>query len=312
MDQLRAMRVFQAVAEQGGFAAAARRLHVSPPTATRAVDTLEAHLGVALLRRTTRAVSLTSAGTAYLELCRRLLADLDDAERLVSGAAVTPTGRLAITAPVQFGKRHVAPLVVEFIRHFPEVRASLDLLDRPVSLTEEGFDMAFRVGQPRETSLVAARLGEVRRVVCASPGYLAARGLPERPRDLGAHAIVELSAMAAFGPIWAFVENGRDVAMRLEAGFSVNNTDVAIAAAIDGVGVTRLLSYQVAEHVAAGRLQLILEAFEQPPVPVRIVLGSGRPASATVRRFVDLAKARLAERGALALPPVAERGKGLP
>ncbi len=292
MDQLRAMRIFAAVAEQGGFAAAARRLGISPPTATRAVEALETHLGVALLRRTTRAVGLTPEGAAYLAHCRRVLAEIDEADRVASGAAVEPRGPIAVTAPVQFGKLHVAPLVFDFIARHPSVPATLTLLDRRVSLVEEGFDLAFRIGRPGDRALVAARLGRMRSVVCASPDYLARRGVPAHPRELAGHDLVELSAMGAFGAVWRFRDGERDRELRLAPRLVANTTDVAVAAACAGVGITRVLHYQVAEPLAAGRLVPLLEGFERPPVPVTLVLGAGRPGSATVRRFVELARER--------------------
>lgn len=296
MDQLEAMRVFVAIADHGGFAAAARTLRCSPSVVTRALAGLERRIGTVLLRRSTRALSLTEAGHGYLAACRRILADLDEADRVAAGEALAPRGLLTVTAPVQFGRLHVAPVVFAFLDAYPEVRASLQLLDRTTNLIEEGIDLAIRIGALPDSSLVATRIGAVRRVVCASPAYLAARGEPRTPADLHDHELIEMAGMAAFGSAWAFLENGRETALRVTPRLAVNQADVAIAAALAGRGITRLLSYQVAEHLRDGRLVAILADAELPPLPVSILRPSARPYSAKVRAFVDFAAARLRAR----------------
>jgi DNA-binding transcriptional LysR family regulator len=296
MDQLASMRVFVAIADHGGFAAAARQLRLSTSTVTRSLAALERHIGTALLRRTTRAISLTEAGRDYLTACRRILADLDDADRIAAGEALQPRGLLTITAPIQFGRLHIAPVVFEFLDAHPEVRVSLQLLDRTTNLVEEGIDLAIRIGALPDSSLIATRIGEVRRVVCASPAYLAARGVPCKPADLLRHELIEMTGMAAFGHVWSFVEHGREVALAVIPRLAVNQTDVAIAAALAGRGVTRLLSYQIAEYLHDGRLLAILTHAEQPALPASILQLAARPASAKVRAFVDFAAARLRTR----------------
>jgi DNA-binding transcriptional LysR family regulator len=296
VDQLRALRVFQSVAEHGGFAAAARQLRISPSKATRVIASLEDHLGAPLLRRSTRAVSLTDAGRDYLVACRRLLAELDEADRLVAGEAVRPRGLLAITAPVQFGRLHVAPVVFEFLDAYPEVRVSLEFLDRSMNLVEEGLDLAVRIGHLPDSSLIATKIGEVRRVVCASPSYLAARGEPGEPADLGGHELIEMTGMAAFGGVWSFLQAGHETAVRVTPRLRVNQTDVAVAAALAGRGLTRLLSYQVAEYLYDGRLRAVLAHAEPPPLPISLVQPAARPPSAKVRAFAQFASARFRAR----------------
>lgn len=294
MDQLRAMRVFVTVVEQGTISGAARQIGLSPPSATRILDTLEAHLGVVLIRRTTRALSLTEEGSGYLAACRQILAAVEDADRTATGARTQPRGRLAVTAPVEFGKRHVAPLVLEFIQNYPETNVSLALLDRTVSLVDEGFDIGVRIGPLKAMHTVTVRVGAVRSVVCASPRYLDARGTPASPHDLAGHDLIEQSTMGAFGSVWSFSEDGRDLALRLAPRFAVNDADVAVSAAVNGAGITRVLSYQASRHVAAGRLRIILPTFERASVPVSLIFAAGRPRSAAMRAFVDMVRPRLA------------------
>lgn len=291
MDQLEAMRVFQAMADHGGFAAAARHLRISASTATRVLAALEQHLRAPLLRRSTRAVSLTEAGRGYLAACRRLIAEIDEADRVAAGEGLRPRGLITITAPVHFGRLHVAPVVAEFLDDYTEVRASLQFLDRTMNLVEEGIDLAIRIGHLPDSSLIATKLGEVRRVVCATPAYLAARGEPEEPADLSRHELIEMTGMAAFGNVWSFGPVGRETTR-----VSVNQTDVAIAAALAGRGLTRLLSYQVADYLRDGRLRAVLTHAEPPAMPVSLVQPAGRPPSAKVRAFVEFATGRLRAR----------------
>jgi DNA-binding transcriptional LysR family regulator len=288
------MRVFQAVADSGGFASAARQLRISPSKATRALAALERRIGTPLLRRSTRAVSLTNAGRGYLTACRRLLADIDEADRAAAGEAVRPRGLLTITAPVQFGRLHVAPVVLEFLDAYPEVRASLELLDRTMNLVEEGVDLAVRIGVLPDSSLVATKVGKVRRVVCASPSYLATRGTPREPSDLRHHELIEMTGMAAFGNVWSF--GTREAPVHVTPRLTVNQTDVAVAAALAGRGLTRLLSYQVVEYMRDGRLSAVLTDFEPAPLPVSLVHSAARPPSAKIRAFVEFASVRLRAR----------------
>ncbi|MCK6454407.1 MAG: LysR family transcriptional regulator, partial [Alphaproteobacteria bacterium] len=286
------MRVFVAVAEAGGFAAAARRLGLSPPAATRAVAALEARVGARLLHRTTRIVRLTEAGSRFMADAKRILAELDEAEASAAGAHAEPRGLLTVTAPVMFGARHVAPVLLEFLARHPRVTARTLLADRVVDLLEEGIDVAVRIAHLPDSSLSALRVGSVRRVVCATPAYLARRGVPRRPADLARHEAIAFAA-ASGAPNWSFHAAGKTETVTPPAQLVVNTAEVAIAAALAGRGVTRVLSYQAAPDVAAGRLKIVLAAYEPPPIPIHVVHAEGRHANARVRAFVDFAAARL-------------------
>ena len=294
MDRLDAMRVFVAVAEAGGFAPAARELRLSPPAVTRAVAALEDRIGARLLHRTTRIVRLTEAGARYLADTRRILAELEEAEATAAGAHAEPRGQIAVTAPLLFGKMHVAPVVLGFLGRFPEVSARTLFVDRVVDLMDEGLDVAVRIAVLPDSTLSAVRVGQVRRVVCAAPEYLARRGTPATPRDLEGLDCIGFQSGAAPAP-WVFparTGEGRET-VRPPMRLLVNNADVAVAAALAGHGVTRVLSYQVAEEVRAGRLAVVLADHEPPPIPVHLVHLEGRRAAARVRVFVDFAAERL-------------------
>jgi DNA-binding transcriptional LysR family regulator len=304
MSELSHIRLFVAVAELGGFAAAARSLHVSPPAATRGIAALEARLDARLLRRTTRSVKLTEAGERFLVDCRRILADLEHAEAVVRGAHVEPQGELGITAPVMFGRMHVAPLVLEFLSRHERVTARTYFADRIVHLLDEGYDVAVRIADLPDSSSVALRVGEVRRVVVGAPSYLAAHGIPRDLAALPAHHAIGISRSGARDAAWTF--GSSRIARRTpqpQMRLLVNANDVAIAAAIAGHGLTRALSYQVAREVAEGRLQIVLREHEPPPIPVYLVYPEGRLAAAKVRAFVELAAERLRADPALRAAP---------
>jgi DNA-binding transcriptional LysR family regulator len=296
MDRLEAMTAFALTVDAGGLSAAARKLGRSPAAVTRAVASLEEHLGVTLLRRTTRHVRLTEAGERYLGVCRRVLAELADAEQVARGEVSAPRGTLTVTAPATFGARHVRPAVDAYLEAYPEVRARLWLLDRVVNLVDEGIDVALRIAFMPDSSLLAVKLGEVHRVVVASPTYCARRGRPGDPRDLADHACIAFAGVTP-SDTWAFAGEGRrDRASRhvkVRAGLTVNSADAAIASALEGRGVTCVLSYQVASELAEGRLLRLLQAHEPAPVPVHLVHPTGSAATAKVRAFVDLAVPRL-------------------
>ena len=300
MDRLAAMRAFVAVAEEGGFTPAARRLAISPPVVTRQVAALEQHIGARLLERTTRQVRITEAGARYLIDCRRLLAELDDIEAAVGGLHGAPRGPLGITASVMFGRMFVAPLLIEFLAKYPEVIARALLVDRVIDLLEEGIDVAVRIAKLEDSTLTAAKVGSVRRVTCASPGYLKRHGAPRTPRDLADHRCFVFSTERT-PPSWAFEHGGAHVSFRPRSALLVNSSEVGIDAALSGAGVTRALSYMVASHVRAGRLQLILEDYEAEPLPIHVLYREGRRAPARVRAFVDFVVARLRADKALAL-----------
>lgn len=295
MDRLDTMRVFVAVAEARGFAAAARLLRLSPPAVTRAVVALEQRIGARLLHRTTRTVRLTEAGERFFADCRRLLAEIDEAEASAGGAYAQPQGQLAVTASAMFGRMYVAPLLLGYLGQYPQVTARALFVDRIVNLVDEGVDVAVRIARLPDSSLTAVQVGVVRRVLVASPAYLAARGVPASPAELAAHDAIGFTPNAGTPAPWAFRGadgSSREIAaprVRLEA----NAGEVGIQAAIAGHGLTRALSYQVAPHVRAGELQIVLAAHEPPPIPIHIVYPEGRRAAAKVRAFVDFAAERL-------------------
>jgi DNA-binding transcriptional LysR family regulator len=298
VDRLDTMRAFVAVADEQGFAAAARRLGMSPPAVTRAIVALEDRIGTRLLHRTTRTVRLTEAGTRFLADCKRILGELDEAEASAAGSHAEPRGRLAVTASVMFGRLYVAPVVLDFLALNPRVTARMLFVDRVVDLVDEGLDVAVRIAHLPDSSLTALRVGAVRRVVCASPDYLARRGTPRRLDELAQHdAIVFAPAEAAED--WSFGAGSAGETVRPPARLIVNSAEVAIAAAAAGHGITRVLSYQAAAEVRAGRLAIVLAALEPPAIPISVVYPEGRRAAAKVRAFVDFAAARLRADAAL-------------
>jgi DNA-binding transcriptional LysR family regulator len=295
MDRTDAIAVFIAVADHGSFAAAARRLGRSPASVTRAVADLEARLGVRLLTRTTRAVSTTEAGQRFLGGAKRVLADLDEIERAAAGQGTAPRGELRLTAPILFGRLHVLPIVTEFLDRFPEVQAALALVDRPVDLVEEGLDVAVRIGALGESSAVATRVGALRRIVVASPDYLARRGTPQRPADLTDHDVVAFSGIAGVEH-WVFREAAGDVNVAIRPRLVVSTAEAAIDAARAGFGLTRVLSYQAAGDVARGSLLRVLPGHEGDEVPIHLVYPGGRHPPPKLRAFLDFTTPRLRRR----------------
>jgi DNA-binding transcriptional LysR family regulator len=289
MDRIDAWTTFAAVAEARSFAAAARRLGRSPAAVTRAVAALEERLGALLLNRTTRSVALTDVGARALEAARRALAEFE----VLEGAAATGRqelrGRLGVTAPIVFGRVHLLPVVEAFLRDHPAATVHLLLLDRVVSLVEEGFDVAIRLGRLPDSSLRAVRVGEVRRGVYASPEYLQANGTPRTPRALARHACVACNAVTPVPDRWTFERDGRSFVVPVSARLVVNTAEAAIDAALAGLGPTCVLSYQVDAHVLAGRLERILGAFEPRAFPVQVVIPAGRFVTPIVRAFVERA-----------------------
>ncbi len=283
MDRFQSMIVFIAVAEEQGFAAAARRLQMSPPAVTRAIAALEEYLGVKLLNRTTRFVRTTEAGFRYLEDARKVIAEADAADEAVSGINAEPRGHLAITAPVMFGRMFVMPYIVDYLKLYPLTEVSALFLDRVVNLLEEGLDVAIRIGELPDSSMRAIQVGSVRQVVCASPAYLTRHQPPEAPKDLNNHVLIVSNA--GNGSIdWKF---NHKINLRPKPRLTVTSNDAAIVAAQRELGITRLLSYQVSPQVNDGSLQIILEAFEPEPIPIHILHREGRLASARVRSFID-------------------------
>ena len=292
MDRLQSMQVFAAVADCEGFAPAARKLFMSPPAVTRAIASLEQRLGVPLFHRTTRQVKLTEAGVRFLEDCRRILSDINEAEESATGAHRVPRGRLSITSSMRFGSVYILPLLVEFLDKYPEVSVQTLFVDRLVNLIDEGLDVAIRIGELPDSSLTAIRVGSVRRVICASPGYLEKKGNPQVPEDIRSHDTVLFEAITP-RPEWSFRGPEGEYSVSFSTRLRVNLADTAIAAAIAGCGLTRVLSYQIAPEIKAGRLKIILADFEAPAMPVHVVYQEGRKAAARVRAFVDFAVERL-------------------
>lgn len=292
LDKLHLMSVFVAVVDAGGLAGAARRLEVSPSAVTRAIGELENHLGVRLLTRTTRVVRVTDAGARYVEDCRRLLAEVADADERAAGAPGRARGRLVVTAPALFGARFVMPVITDYLDRHAEVQVDAWFVDRVVSLVEEGVDVAVRIGPLPDSSLQAVPVGRVRRVVCAAPGYLARHGRPQTPQALDHHRLVVANAVTASGE-WRFERDGDVRAQRIEPRLVVSSNDAAIEAAIAGFGLTRVMSYQVADALADGRLVQVLADFEDTVLPIHLVHREGRHATPRVRLFLDLAIERL-------------------
>jgi DNA-binding transcriptional LysR family regulator len=292
MDRLDAMRVFAAVAERGSFVQAARLLRLSPAAATRAVAALEDRIGATLLSRTTRAVRLTERGAQYLASCKQILADVEEAERRAAGEDATPRGSLTVSAPILFGRLHVLPVVVRMLRAHPDLSIRLTLSDRLIQMVEEGVDVTVRIGELADSALAALKVGSVRRVTVASPAYLAARGIPETPAALARHDVIAFEG-AGGGDEWRFGRTDR-IVVRVQPRLIVTTGDAALAAAEDALGITRVLSYQAHDAVAAGRLRLILEDVAPPPVPVSIVHPARRQEAANVRAFVAAARQYLA------------------
>ena len=287
MDRLEAMSVFVSVADLHGFAPAARRLGLSPSTVTRLVAALEEHLGTRLLQRTTRSVTLTDAGTRYLERARRILGDVAEAEGAAQVERTVPTGRLVVTAPAVFGRLHVAPLMGAFLDKYPAVTGELSLSDRVVNLVEDGIDLAVRIGALEDSSYVARHVGLVRRVVVASAKYLKRRGRPNAPADIVRHSVIQLTPLNA-NPEWRLTVDGAIVRTPFVPRYVTNSADAAVAHAERGGGLAMVLSYQAAEALTAGRLEIVLEELEPSPLPIQIVYPTTRLLSAKVRAFVEL------------------------
>ena len=281
------METFLAVADLGGFARASRRLHIPPVRVTRLIAFLEEHLGVELLHRTTRSVALTDAGARYLPRLRELVEAAHAIEATSTAEQQVPGGRLAITAPVVFGRMHVAPLLATFLAKYPAVRAELVLADRVVDLASEGIDVAIRIGKLEDSSLKVRAVAATRRVLVASPRYLAERGRPRRPQDLARHATVHASALA-----WRFARKGKPIRVKLSPVLTTNSVEVAIDHALRDGGIAQVLAYQVADHVRAGRLEIVLPGFEPATSPIQLVYPGARP-STTARAFIELAALEL-------------------
>jgi DNA-binding transcriptional LysR family regulator len=287
MDRIDAMQAFVAVADLQGFAPAARKLGMSPSGVTRLIAALEDRIGARLLQRTTRQVALTDVGARYLERVRRILADVEEAEGSAQAERTRPSGRLVVSAPIGFGRRHVSPVMSAYLTRYPEVSGELRLSDRMINLVEDGVDLAIRIGHLADSTLVARHVGEMRQIVVASSGYLKQHGEPRTPQAIASHETIQFGATAA-QPDWHFVEGGKEVRVACTPRLTTNSADAAIQHAEQGGGLTRVLAYQAADAIRAGRLRIVLQKFEQPPLPIHIVYPTSRLLSAKVRTFIDL------------------------
>jgi len=280
------MRVFASVAEEGGFAAASRKLDISPAAVTRAIVALEEQLGARLLQRTTRNVRFTDAGRQYYENVRAILVSIAEANEAVADINATPRGTLSITAPVMFGRMFVMPCIIDYMQRYPQVKMIAHLVDRVTNLVDEGMDVAIRIGHLPDSGLRAIKVGQVRRVLCASPAYLEKFGTPQLPADLSQHSIISSSAVSPHIE-WRFQTNHEPLLMRIDPRLTVTSNDAALAAAAGGLGIARLLSYQVCNEVDSDALRLVLEAFEEEPWPVHVVHREDKLGSSKVRSFID-------------------------
>ncbi|MCE2571272.1 LysR family transcriptional regulator [Motilimonas eburnea] len=287
MDQLHLMKVLVAVAEHESFAMAAKALNMSPPAVSRAITSLETNLGVSLLKRTTRFVRATEAGLSYVEDARRILEDIERANQAVMGINTQPKGNLAITAPVLFGQRHVLPVVLEYLRCYPDTKVNAAFVDRTVNLLEEGFDLGIRIGELKDSGMRARKVGEVSLVTVASPDYLKRHGQPSHPNQLKHHTLIA-SNSNDFSRDWQFMDKGNKLAQRIHPRLTVTTNQAAIEAAISGLGITRAVSYQVADAIAANQLCLLLNDYQTPPLPIHIIHQESHHSSSKVRAFIDL------------------------
>jgi DNA-binding transcriptional LysR family regulator len=295
------MSILVAVVEAGSLSAAARRLGTPLATVSRKVSELEGHLKTRLLNRTSRRLTLTDAGQSYVAACRRILEQVDEAERAASGEFSAPRGELMVTAPIVFGRLHVLPVATEFLAAYPEIKVRLALADRVVNLMEDHVDVALRIGALPDSSLMATRIGVIRRVVCASPAYFAARGVPKTLADLAAHDCIGFDVLTT-AEAWTFEQGRSEISVPISARLTVTTAEAVVDAAISGVGIARVLSYQAAHALRDRRLALALVDFEPAPWPVHLVYTGGRMLPLKLRAFLDFAaprlKDRLAESGA--------------
>jgi len=295
MDRLDAMSVLLAVVDAGTLSAGARRLGMPLTTVSRKVSELEAHLRTRLFNRSSRQIALTEAGRSYVAACRRIIEDVGEAERAAAGEYSTPKGDLVITAPIVFGRLHVLPVVLDFLRAYRDIDIRLVQTDRPLSLLEDHIDLAVRIGALPDSSLVATRVGSIRRMVCASPGYFAERGKPKRPDELAGHDCITFQGLSA-PEAWTFTSGKSELTVATHSRLIVNTAEAAIDAAIAGAGITRVLSYQIAEARRSGALDIVLQNFEPEPWPVSLVYpGQGR-LPLKLRAFLDFATPRLKAR----------------
>ena len=289
------MSVLLAAAESGSLSKASRNLRLPLATVSRKVAELEAHLNATLLIRSAKGLELTPAGRSYVTAAKSILEQLTEAERAAAGEYTEPKGDLVVTAPIMFGRLHVLPVVTRFLEAYPEVSAGLVMTDRVAHFLDDQVDVALRIGPLPDSSLIATRLGTVRHVICASPDYLAANGAPSTPDDLARHRVVSFQSVSVLSS-WVFDSDGTEITASFRSRLSVNTIDAAIDAGLAGAGLVRAVSYQVVDHVRAGRLKIVLERFEPAPRPVHLVYDTRSRLPLKLRAFVDFVVPRLRER----------------
>jgi DNA-binding transcriptional LysR family regulator len=302
MDRLEAMSVFVAIVEAGSFSEAARRLGMPLATVSRRLAELESHLKTQLIKRPARKLILTESGRSYLAACKRISEQVDEAERDASGEYRIPVGELAVTAPSPLGHMHLMPLALEFMAAYPDIHLRMVLSDRVINLLEERIDVAIRIGALRDSSMIATSVGSIRHVVCASPGYFAARGRPQKPQELTAHDCITIDR-AASPRGWKFADGSAEIVVPVNSKIDVSSSEAAIIAAIAGAGIARVMSYKMQDALRAGQLEIVLDEFEPDPWPVNILYTERRIVPLKLRTFIDWAVPRL--RARLAQPPTA-------
>ena len=295
LDRLEAMSVLLAAVECGSLSKASRELRLPLATVSRKVAELEAHLNATLLIRSPRGLELTPAGRSYVTAAKAILEQVTEAERAASGEYSEPKGDLVVTAPIMFGRLHVLPVVTRFLAAYPDVAVGLVMTDRVTHFLEDQVDVALRIGPLPDSSLIATALGTVRHVICASPDYLAANGTPLTPDDLARHSVISFQSVSSLST-WTFESDGVEIRSTFRSRLSVNTIDAAIVAGLSGAGLIRAVSYQVVDHVRAGRLKIVLDSFEQAPRPVHLVYDMQNRLPLKLRAFVDFVVPRLRER----------------
>jgi DNA-binding transcriptional LysR family regulator len=295
MDKLGAMAILVKIVEAGSLSAAAKQLDVPLATVSRRIAELETHLKTRMLSRSSRHLSLTEAGRLYVEACKRVLEQVEEAERAAAGVHKDPKGRLTVTAPIVFGRVHMIPIIADFLNEYPDIDLKLVLADRLLDLLESDVDVALRIGELGDSSLIASRVGTARRVTCASPSYLAAHGRPQIPEDLRNHICVTFDNLAS-PEAWRFSSPKGDVLVPIRSRLTVTTAEAAVAGAVAGLGLTRLLSYQILEAKRAGRLELVLKDYELPAWPISFVYAGQQLLPKKLRAFLDFAAPRLRDR----------------
>jgi DNA-binding transcriptional LysR family regulator len=294
-DRLKTMAMLVKVVDKGSISSGAKALGMPVATVSRRISELEADLKAELVLRSPRGLTLTDTGVAYVAACRRILDDVAEIERGASGEFSAPRGTLTLTAPIVFGRMHVLPVVTEFLQCYPDINVRLQLIDRPVSLSEEHIDMAVRIGPLPDSGLIARKVGEVRRIVCASRFYLETHGEPKAPKDLETASCIVFDQFLA-DHAWSFEADGKTLRIPVNAHLHVNTAEAALDAAEAGLGITRVLSYQAAPGIKAGRLEAILQRWEPAPLPVQFVYEQRALIPQKLRAFIDFAAPRIAKR----------------